>query len=76
MKKSIRILALLAAVLLVLLYLSTLVFALIDHPLADDCLKTAVAATILLPVILYGFVIIHRLSKPTDSDDDEQQNQI
>lgn len=76
MKKSIRIFALLAAVLLVLLYLSTLVFALIDHPLADDCLKIAVAATILLPVILYGFVVIHRLSKPTDSDDDEQQNQI
>lgn len=72
MKKSIRILALLAAILLALLYLSTLVFALIDHPAAANCLKVSVGATILLPVILYGFVIIHRLSKPMDSDDDEQ----
>lgn len=76
MKKSTRIFALLSAILLVLLYLSTLVFALIDHPLAADCLKVSVAATILLPVILYGFVIIHRLSKPRDSDDDEQQHPI
>ncbi len=74
MKKSIRFLALLAVILLVLLYLSTLVFALIDHPIADDCLKISVAATILLPVILYGFVIIHRLIQSTDSDDDERHD--
>lgn len=75
MKKSIRILALLGVILLVLLYVSTLIFALIDNPVADDCLKAAVAATILLPVVLYGFVVIHRLITSDDSDDNTPKNE-
>lgn len=71
MKKTKRVLALIGVVLLVLLYVSTLVFALIDHPAANDLLTAAVAATILVPVILYGFLLIHRLTGQGDDDDDD-----
>ncbi len=70
MKKSKRVLALIGVILLVLLYVSTLVFALIDHPAANDLLKAAVAATILVPVILYGFLLVHRLANRKDEDDE------
>lgn len=61
MKKTKRILALAGAILLVLLYISTLVFALIDSPLTNDLLTASVAATILIPVLLYGFLLFCRL---------------
>ena len=63
MKKTKRILALVLVVLLVLLYLSTLVFALLDAPVFTSLLKASIAATILLPVLLYGFLLFNRLSQ-------------
>ena len=57
MKKAKRILALIGVIFLVAMYLSTL----IDSPLASDLLKGSVAATILVPVVLYGFVLFSRL---------------
>jgi len=56
-----RILALIGAVLLLLLYLSTLVFALMKSQLADDLLKVSVACTIIIPVLLYGYILIYRV---------------
>lgn len=61
MKKTKRILALTGAALLILLYISTLVFALIDSPLTDGLLAASVGATILIPVLLYGFLLFCRL---------------
>ena len=49
MKKAKRILALIGVIFLVAMYLSTLIFSLIDSPLASDLLKGSVAATILVP---------------------------
>lgn len=72
MKKLHRFLALSAAVLLVLLYVSTLVFALIDSPLTQNLLKVSVAATIILPVLLYGYVLFYRLSKDRHEDDSSE----
>lgn len=63
MEKKKRILALAGVIILVALYLSTLIFALIDSPWADTCLKAAVGATILVPVLLYGYILIYRLIK-------------
>ena len=57
MKKAKRILALIGVIFLVAMYLSTLIFSLID----SDLLKGSVAATILVPVVLYGFVLFSRL---------------
>lgn len=70
MKKIKQITALIGAILLVILYASTLVFALIDSPVADGLLKASVAATILVPVILYGLLLVTRLIKG-DSDEDD-----
>ena len=74
MKKTKRILALVIVVLLVLLYLSTLVFALLDAPVFTSLLKASVAATILLPVLLYGFLLFHRLSGKEDHEDDSDHS--
>lgn len=53
-----RILALLGAVILAALYLSTLVFALMDNELADSLLIASVLSTIFIPIILYAFQLI------------------
>lgn len=61
MNKLKRIFALLGAILLVCLYAATLVFALIGSPAATDLLKASVAATILIPVLLYAYAMIARV---------------
>ncbi len=61
MKTLKRIMALLGAILLTALYLSTLVFALLDSPLFSELLKLSVAATIFLPVMLYACILFVRL---------------
>ncbi len=71
MKKSKRIMALIAAFLLVLLYGSTLLFALIDSSASKNLLMASVAATILLPVLLYIYTLFSRTSHKDDSDASE-----
>lgn len=66
MKKVTRILALAGAVLLIALYVSTLIFALMDTDTAATLLKISVAATIILPVLLYGYILIYRLTNKED----------
>ena len=68
MKKVKKFLALLGAVLLAALYISTLVFALSDSPVFSDLLKISVAATILVPVLLYACILVARLNH-RDGDD-------
>lgn len=63
MKKTKRILALTGVVLLVLLYVSTLIFALIDSPWAYDMFKISLGTTIILPVLLYVYNLMYRLLK-------------
>ena len=53
MKKLKRISALLGVFILIAMYLCTLIFALIDSPVASDLLKASIAATIFVPVILF-----------------------
>ena len=61
MKKLKRISALLGVFILIAMYLCTLIFALIDSPVASDLLKASIAATIFVPVILYGLLLVTRL---------------
>ncbi|HJD45702.1 MAG TPA: hypothetical protein H9909_02545 [Candidatus Mediterraneibacter norfolkensis] len=70
MKKIKRILALAGALLLVALYACTLIFALMESPAASGLLAASVAATILIPVLLYGYILIARLVKEHDRDND------
>ncbi len=62
-KKVVRILALIGAILLAALYVSTLVFALLDNPFADKLLIASVAGTILIPVLLYAYQLIYKILK-------------
>ena len=68
MKKAKRILALAGAVLLICMYVCTLIFALIDSPAAGGLFKASVAATILIPVLLYAYLLVARLLKNRSDD--------
>lgn len=70
MKKTKRIFAVIGIILLVGLYVSTLVFAFIDHTASLGFLKASIASTILLPVLLYAYTLIYKLSKGKDDDMD------
>lgn len=55
--------ALATAVLLLLLYASSIVFALIDSPLAQSLLMASVFCTIVPPALFYGFNIFARYTR-------------
>lgn len=71
MKKSKRIMALIGAILLILLSVSTLIFAFIDSVVSQKLLMAAIAATILLPVLLYIYTLFSRTSHTDNSDSNE-----
>lgn len=73
MKKTTRILALAGAVLLVLLYASTIIFAFMDTSFALPCLKASIAGTIIIPVLLYGYLLIYRITHKDDELKDENE---
>lgn len=69
MKKTKRILALAGVFILIVLYLSTLIFALIDSPWAYDLFRFSVGCTIIFPILLYVMMLIARvLNKQDDSE--------
>ena len=70
MKNGKRILALVGAIALVLMYISTLVFALIDPSVSGGLLKASIACTVILPVLLYAYSLVYRLSKKNNGNSD------
>lgn len=69
MKKIKRILAAIGAVLLIGMYASTLIFALIDHSATKGLLKASIACTIILPVLLYAYTLVYKLTRGDQKDD-------
>lgn len=63
MKKIKRFLAILVCILLVSLYISTLVFALIDNSNAMNLFRASIYATIVLPVLIWAYTLVYRLLK-------------
>ncbi len=63
MKTLKRIIALVGAILLAALYISTLILAFIGSDAAADLLRIAVVATIIVPVLLWAYTLIYRLLK-------------
>lgn len=55
-----RILALAAAAFLLLLYASSLIFALTDNPLTESLLAASLFCTIVVPAVLYGYYVAVR----------------
>ena len=71
MHKLTRIFALIGAMLLAGLYICTLILALIDSAYTSDLLKAAIASTIILPVLLYAYILIYRLAKHSDDSSEK-----
>ena len=61
MKKAKKILAVLVIILLVGLYISTLVFALMDSELSFRLLQISIFSTVAVPVILYVCNMLYKL---------------
>ena len=59
-----RILAIVAIVLLVGMYITSLVLAIIHSPAALNFLKISLGATLLVPIILYFIMMFIKLSTP------------
>jgi len=68
MKKTKRILALIGAALLFCLYASSLVLAFINTTRSLELLRASIAATIILPVLLYAYSLIYKLTRKSDLD--------
>lgn len=60
--------ALAAVIILLLLYASTIVFALIDSPLAQSLLLTSLFCTVVVPAVLYGYFVIVKAMKGKEKD--------
>lgn len=63
MKKLKRILAILLAIFLVGLYITTLVMAIIDHSETQNILKASIFATVVIPVLIWAYTLIYKLLK-------------
>ena len=59
-----RILAIVAIVLLVGMYITSLVLAIIHSPAALNFLKISLGATLIVPIILYFIMMFLKLSTP------------
>lgn len=58
-----RVLAMAVVVILLLLYASTVVFSLIDSPLAEELLLASLFCTVVLPAVLYGYTILIKYTR-------------
>lgn len=75
MKKK-RIGAICILALIALLYLATIIFALIDSPFAKSCLMAALFCTIVVPVMAYVYMrlIQYLNNRRTDYENEESAN--
>ncbi|MEF9939178.1 MAG: hypothetical protein RR225_05685 [Clostridium sp.] len=64
-----RPLAIAAVVLLLLLYASSIIFAMIDSPLAQSLLMASLFCTVVVPAVLYGYSLIIRYKKDNQKKD-------
>ena len=75
MKKVKQILAIIGIVFLVLLYLSTLICAIIERTETMRLFQASVMATVIIPVLLWAYSFIYKLIKKNAKDQmDEMQN--
>lgn len=65
-----RILAIIGIIALVGIYLLSLIFALIDHPMKSSLMYASLYATIVIPALIYAFILIGRLLHKDDPDEE------
>jgi len=61
MKKGKRLIAGIGAVLLVLMYVATLIFALIDHPATENLFIGSLICTGVVTVLIYGYMLLYKV---------------
>ena len=71
MKKTKRILALIGAILLLFLYVVAFVATVLDHTSDMRYWKAAVAATIIIPVLIWAYSFVYRLLKGSDDKESD-----
>ena len=74
MKKIKRILALLGAIVLAGLYVSTIFCALSANENFMDMLMASIYATVVVPVLLWAYSFVYRLVKGDDTDIKNEDN--
>lgn len=74
MKKTKRILALIGVILLVGMYVSTLIFALMKHENAANMLMASIVCTVIVPVLLYAYTLMYRVLDHRDRKDDRKDH--
>ncbi len=60
MKKVKQILAILAIILLVALYMTTIVMAIIDHSQSMNMFKASIGLTILIPILIWLYTFFYK----------------
>lgn len=73
MKKTKQILAVIGIILLVLLYLSTLVCAIIDRTETMRLFMASIFATVVIPVLIWAYTFIYRLIHKNSDENEYQQ---
>lgn len=66
-----RILAILGIIILVGMYITSLILAIIHSPAALNFLKVTLGATLIIPVLLHFIIMFFKLSKPTFEEEEK-----
>ena len=72
MSKTKRILALIGAILLLLMYVAAFIVTILDHTSDMRYWKAAMVATVIIPVLIWAYSFVYKLIK--GSDDDEKND--
>ena len=67
-----RILAWIAIIFLVAMYVLTLVFSIMDSPLAEQLFRASLYCTVFIPVISWVFIMVVKLLKNWNEDSDKK----
>ena len=68
MKKTKRILALIGAILLLLMYVAAFIVTILDHTSDMRYWKAAMVATVIRPVLIWAYSFVYKLIKGSDDD--------
>lgn len=71
-----RIGAVIALLFIAGLYLAALVLAFIDNPFARSCLMAALFCTIVVPAILYAYLMLIRFLKPKERNGAQDAGEV
>ncbi|MCD8096730.1 MAG: hypothetical protein LUE31_01565 [Lachnospiraceae bacterium] len=72
-RKIKRIMAIIALIVIGLLYLCTFILAFIQGERAKDLLMLSLVATVVIPVLMYIYLWLFRLFRGDNSDDDSDK---